>query len=603
MTHAVAPTPTQPSDPDRWNGRLQALRRELARDGVDGFLVPRGDEYLGEYVPPSGERLAWISGFTGSAGLAIVTATQAVLFTDGRYTTQAAAQLDAGLWQIRHLIEEPPQDWLAEHAAGLRIGFDPWLHPQSVIDRLGAGATLVPLVANPLDAAWKDRPAPPLAAAVPQPAEFAGRDSAGKRADAAAVLRAAGEAAAVLADPHSIAWLLNIRGGDLEHTPLALGFALLRDDASVELFMAPEKLDEAVRRHLGNAVVAHPPSALAGQLAKLAGKRVRIDPDITPVWFAGSLVEAGARVQAGEDPCRLPRACKNPVEQAGARAAHRRDALALARFLAWFDAQAVGQTEMRAAEALLAFRRALPLFRAESFPAISGAGENGAIIHYRATEATDRAIGADEAYLIDSGGQFTDGTTDVTRTLWTGPGPAPSALRQRYTRVLQGHISLAVLRFPHGIAGAHIDAVARAPLWQAGLDYDHGTGHGIGSFLSVHEGPVSISRAAKPIAIQPGMILSDEPGYYLPGAYGIRIENLLLVQEAATQPDQRKKFLEFETLTLAPYDRRLIALSLLSPAERGWIDAYHARVLAEVGPGLEPEVAAWLRAACAPLEG
>ncbi|ONG56252.1 X-Pro aminopeptidase [Pseudoroseomonas deserti] len=599
VTHAVAPTETQPLD----GRRLQALRRELLRAGVDGFLVPRGDEYLGEYVPPSGERLAWISGFSGSAGLAIVTASQAVLFTDGRYTTQAQAQLDAKFWQIRHLTEEPPQDWLAEHAAGLRIGFDPWLHPQSAIDKLGTGATLVPLVANPLDAAWTDRPAPPLAAAVPQPAEFAGRDSAEKRAEAAASLRAAGESAAVLADPHSVAWLLNIRGGDLEHTPLALGCALLRDDASVELFMAPEKLDETVRRHLGNAVATHPPAALAGRLEKLAGKRVRIDPEITPVWFAATLTEAGARVQTGEDPCRLPRACKNPVEQEGSRNAHRRDALGLARFLAWFDAEAVGKTEMQAAEVLLGFRRALPLFRAESFPAISGAGENGAIIHYRATEATDRRIKANECFLIDSGGQFTDGTTDVTRTLWTGPGPAPEALRQRYTRVLQGHISLAVLRFPHGIAGNHIDAVARAPLWQAGLDYDHGTGHGIGSFLSVHEGPVSISRAAKPIAIQPGMILSDEPGYYLPGAYGIRIENLLLVQEAAPQPDQKKRFLAFETLTLAPYDRRLIDRSLLSPAEIRWIDAYHARVLAEVGPGLEPEPAAWLRAACAPLQG
>ncbi|EFH12817.1 aminopeptidase P family protein [Teichococcus cervicalis] len=580
--------------------RLAALRAELAKAGVDGFLIPRGDEYLGEYVPPSGERLAWISGFTGSAGLAIVLAGRAVLFTDGRYTTQATAQTDPALWELRHLIEQPPQDWLAEHAAGLRIGYDPWLHPQSAIERLGAGTTLVPLAANPLDAVWADRPAPPAAPAVPHPAEYAGRDSAEKRGEAAAALRAAGEKAAVLADPHSLAWLLNLRGGDLEHTPLPLGFALLRDDASVDLFMDPAKLSEATRAHLGNKVATHPPQALRGVLEGLAGQAVRLDPDITPAWFSATLTAAGATVRSGEDPCRLPRARKNPVEQQGARAAHRRDALALARFLAWF-AQAAPretETEMSAAAKLLGFRRELPLFRAESFPAISGAGENGAVIHYRATEATNRPIRPDECYLIDSGGQFLDGTTDITRTLWTGPGAAPAELRDRYTRVLQGHIALARLRFPQGVAGAHIDAIARAALWQAGLDYDHGTGHGIGSFLSVHEGPVSISRAAKPVPLREGMILSDEPGFYLPGHYGIRIENLLLVRffQGLAKP-----FLEFETLTLVPYDRRLIDLGLLTPAERNWVDAYHARVLAEIATDLEPETRAWLEGACRPL--
>ncbi|MBI0433939.1 aminopeptidase P family protein [Roseomonas sp. KE0001] len=584
--------------------RLAALRAELARLGVDGFLIPRGDEYLGEYVPPSGERLAWISGFTGSAGLAVVLPDRALLFTDGRYTTQARAQTDPSCWTLLHITEQPPHEYLSSHAPDARLGYDPWLHPQAAVERLAAaGLTLVPLAVNPLDAIWRDRPAPPRAPAVPQPAEYAGQDAASKRAAAAERLREAGEDAVVLTDPHSVAWLLNIRGGDLEHTPLALGFALLRADGSVDLFMEPAKLGEPVRAHLGNAVTCLPPAALPATLAGMAGQVVRIDPDITPAWFAASLRDAGATLRTGEDPVRLPRARKNPVEQRGSRAAHHRDALALARFLHWFSVSAPqgGETEMSAAARLLAFRRDLPLFRAESFPAISGAGENGAIVHYRATEATNRPIHANEAYLIDSGGQFTDGTTDVTRTLWTGPGTPPADLVERYTRVLKGHIALAGLRFPQGVGGAHIDAVARAPLWAAGLDFDHGTGHGIGSFLSVHEGPVSISRAAKPVPIEAGMILSDEPGFYLPGAYGIRIENLLLVRPAPERPGQVKPFLEFETLTLAPYERRLIDPALLTPGERAWVDAYHARVLAELGGELEAPVAEWLSWACATL--
>jgi Xaa-Pro aminopeptidase len=495
-------------------------------------------------------------------------------------------------------------DWLKEHAAGRRIGYDPWLHPEAALKRLEpAGITLVPLPANPLDVVWPDRPAPPMAAAVPHPLDHAGVAAEDKRAAAAKALREAGEDAAVLADSHSLAWLFNIRGGDLAHTPLALGFGLLRADASAELFMDPGKVPPETRAHLGNQVTVRPRDALPAALQALAGKTVRVDPEATPAWFAETLRATGARIAAGDDPVRLPRACKNPVEQEGARAAHRRDAVALARFLAWFAAAAPagGQTEMSAAEQLLAFRREVPLFRAESFPAISGAGEHGAVIHYRATEDSDRPIRAGECYLIDSGGQFLDGTTDVTRTLWTGPGPAPAGLRDRYTRVLQGHVALATLRFPKGVAGPHLDAFARRALWEVGLDYDHGTGHGVGSFLSVHEGPAAFSRAAKPVPLAPGMILSDEPGYYLPGQYGIRIENLLLVREAEARPDQVKPFLDFETLTLAPYDRALVATGLLTPAERAWIDAYQARVLAEVGPHCDPATASWLRAACAPL--
>ncbi len=584
--------------------RLAALRAELARAGVDGFLIPRADEHLGEYVPPSGERLAWLTGFTGSAGLAIVLADRACIFTDGRYSTQMAQQTDPALWERQHITEAPPTAWLGEHARGKRIGYDPWLHPEVMLQRLEeAGVALLPLPANPLDHIWADRPAPPASPALVQPADYAGRTAAEKRAAAAEALRAAGQDAAVLADAHSIAWLLNIRGGDLAHTPLVLGFALLRADASADLFVDPGKIGAEVAAHLGNDVAVQPRTALPQALAALSGCRVRVDAEATPAWFAQALRAAGAEVEAGDDPCRLPRACKNAVEQEGARAAQRRDALAMVRFLAWFAEAAPrgALTEMAAADRLLDFRRALPLFVAESFPAISGAGENGAVIHYRAMPETDRPIRADECYLIDSGGQYRDGTTDVTRTLWTGPGAPPVVLAARYTRVLKGHLALSALRFPQGVAGPHLDAFARRALWEVGLDYDHGTGHGVGSFLSVHEGPAAFSRAAKPVPLAPGMILSNEPGYYLPGQYGIRIENLLLVREAPVQPDQVKPFLEFETLTLVPYARALIDRSLLTPEERAWIDAYHARVLAEIGPGCDAATATWLAAACAPL--
>ena len=582
--------------------RLAALRTRLVEAGVDGFLIPRSDEHLGEYVPPSAERLAWITGFTGSAGLAIVLADRAVLFTDGRYTLQAEQQTDNAAWERRHITEEPPRDWLKQNAAGRRIGYDPWLHGTAGLERLSApGVEMVPLAANPLDAAWTDRPAPPMALALPHTLDHAGQPASEKREAAAALLREAGEAACVLADPHSFAWLLNIRGGDLAHTPLALGFALLRDDASVDLFMAPEKVPAETRAHLGNAVRVRPRAELEEAIAAFAGRRVRVDAEATPAWFMDALKRAGAEPQAGEDPCRLPRACKNEVERAGARAAHLRDATALARFLCWFDAEAHrgGQTEISAGDELLRLRRNVQKFRAESFPAITGAGEHGAIVHYRVTEESNRPIHANEAFLIDSGAQYLDGTTDVTRTLWTGPGTPPATLCERFTRVLKGHISLATLRFPQGVAGPHIEGFARRALWDVGLDYDHGTGHGVGSYLSVHEGPAGLSRAARLVPLREGMILSDEPGFYAPGEYGIRLENLLLVRRSDVAA--AKPFLEFETLTLAPFDRRLIATALLTAAERDWIDGYHRRVAAEVAPLLDAATAAWLHAACAAL--
>jgi len=580
---------------------LVDLRAELVRRGLDGFIIPRADEHLGEYVPPGAERLAWLTGFTGSAGLAVVLPGRAALFVDGRYVLQAAAQTDAALWERRHVTEEPPAAWLAEAAPGGRIGYDPLLMPEDALQRfLDAGVKMVATESNPLDAVWPDRPPPPLEPAVPHPIEFAGRSSAQKREDIAAALRAAKQDAAVLTDPASIAWLLNIRGSDVPYTPFALGFAIVEADASVALFMDGRKLPDATRAWLGNGVAVQGREALPAALAGFAGRRVRVDPANSPVWFAQALRAGGAQVVAGMDPTLLPKACKNPTEQQGARTAHQRDAVALARFLHWLEGAAGRETELSAAAQLLAFREALPGLRGESFSAISGAGEHGAIMHYRVSPETDRPIQPDELYLIDSGAQFAEGTTDATRTVWTGPGTPPDELRDRFTRVLKGHIAIATLRFPQGVCGAHIDSFARQALWQVGLDFDHGTGHGVGSYLSVHEGPVSLSRLAKPVPLAPGMLLSNEPGFYAPGRFGIRLENLVLVQPAelagATRP-----FLAFETITLAPFDRRMIDVSLLTAAELAWLNAYHARVLAEVGPGLDPTVRDWLTIACASL--
>ncbi len=583
--------------------RLANLRATFASAGIDGYLVPRADEHLGEYVPPSAERLAWLSGFTGSAGLAVVLGERAALFTDGRYTLQAEAETDPALWERHHIQEEPPETWLARTASEARIGYDPMLISEAALRKFKkAGLVMVPLAANPIDALWNDRPPPPLSPSLPHPLSFAGEDSAAKRARLAAALEAAGEDAAILSDPASVNWLLNLRGRDLEFTPVALGFAILSADASVELFMAEQKLSPETRAWLGPEVRIASPAALGAALARFKGRRVRVDPAETPSWFAATLCDAGAEVSEGPDPCLLPKACKNPTEQEGARVAHRRDALAVARFLAWLAraGAAGGETECSAAARLLSFRQALEGFAGESFPAISGAGEHGAIIHYRASFASDRPIRANEVYLIDSGAQFPEGTTDITRTVWTGPAAPPRALAERFTRVLAGNIALATLRFPAGVAGVHIDAIARRALWEAGLDFDHGTGHGVGSFLSVHEGPARISRLAPPIALAPGMILSDEPGFYLPGAYGIRLENLLMVR-AAPDGGGGKTFLAFETLTLAPFARRLILPALLDPAARAWLDAYHARVRETVGPALPAEDRAWLEAETAPL--
>jgi Xaa-Pro aminopeptidase len=470
---------------------------------------------------------------------------------------------------------------------------------EAVLRYGAAGIEMVPLSPNPIDALWDGRPSPPTAPVVPHPLRFAGQASAEKRAQAGLALQAVGQQACVLTDPASVAWLLNLRGGDLPFTPVALAFAIIHADARTDLFVDPAKLSAETRAWLDADVTCHPYDGFATALAGLAGV-VRVDPVGSPAAIGQIVRAGGGKPVDGTDPCLLPKACKNATEQSGTRAAHRRDGVAVCRFLRWLET-AAGETEWSAAARLVAFREDVAGFRGESFPAISGAGEHGAVIHYRVTPDSDRAIRPDEVYLIDSGGQFEDGTTDITRTVWIGPGTPPPELRARFTSVLRGNIALARTVFPHGVAGAHLDAIARRPLWALGLDYDHGTGHGVGSYLSVHEGPVSVSRAARTVPIEAGMILSNEPGYYQPGAYGIRLETLLLVQPAPF-PAAIKPFLCFEVLTLAPFDRRLIEPALLDPVELAWLDDYHARVAAALSGQAGAEFDCWLAAACRPFD-
>ncbi len=585
--------------------RLGALRARLDEAGLDGFVVPHADAHQNEFLPPDAERLAWLTGFTGSAGTAVVLRERAAIFVDGRYTLQVRDQADGDLYEFRHLIEEPVAGWLTEHLpAGARLGYDPWLHTKSQAERLAraadrAGAELVPVAENPLDATWTDRPPAPRTPVVPHEGRFAGRDSADKRTEIAEIIKGGGADATVLTQPDSIAWLLNIRGADVDHTPLPLSFAILHADASVDWFVAAEKLMDELAPHLGDRVRVHVPEAFADALEGLVGRRVRVSADTAAAWVFDRL--ADAEVLRGDDPVTRPKAIKNTTELEGTRVAHLRDALALARFLHWLDCTAPGGgvDEMSAAAKLEDFRRTGEHFRDTSFDTISGAGPNGAIVHYRVTPGTKRALGDGELYLVDSGAQYLDGTTDVTRTI--AIGTPTDEMRDRFTRVLKGHIALAALRFPAGTTGAQIDAFARAALWQAGIDYDHGTGHGVGSYLGVHEGPQRISKAGGSVALAPGMIVSNEPGYYRAGEYGIRIENLVAVSPAEDIVGGERPMLGFETLTLAPIDRRLIDTVLLDRAEREWLDAYHARVASEVGPLLDGDVRDWLMAATAPL--
>jgi Xaa-Pro aminopeptidase len=587
--------------------RLERLRKGLAARGLDGLIVPRADEHQGEYVPPRGQRLTWLTGFTGSAGLAIVLRDRAALFVDGRYTLQAATQVDAGLFQIHHLIDEPPAQWIAAAlAADAVLAYDPWLHTPHEVERFRAaaeraGAALRAVSENPLDRVWEGQPAAPIAPVVPHLECFAGESAQSKRARLGHALREEGIAAVVLTMPESIAWLLNIRGGDVPHTPLPLSFAILRQDGAVTLFIDRRKLVPGLDRHLGNQVTVAPPEALGPALDDLAaeGVRVQVDPATAAAWVFDRLEAAKAKIHRAADPCLLPKACKNLAEVDGTRAAHRRDGAALTRFLAWLahEAPGGGLSEIAASDRLEAFRRENENFRDLSFPTISGAGSNGAIVHYRAMPETEKHLEPGTLYLLDSGAQYLDGTTDVTRTI--AIGKPTQEMRDRFTRVLKGHIGLARARFPKGTTGTQLDGFARRALWQEGLDYDHGTGHGVGSYLGVHEGPQRISKAINGQALLPGMIVSNEPGYYKTGAYGIRIENLVLVEPSEDAAE--RAMLGFETLTLAPIDRNLIDPSLLEDEEIAWLDAYHQRVRESLTPIVDRDTACWLAEVTQPL--
>lgn len=602
-----------PGDPQAGAGRLADLRRELARLDLTGFVVPHADEHQSEYLPPCAERLAWLTGFTGSAGMAIVLAQRAALFVDGRYTLQAAAQIDAGSFEIVDLIGTPPARWLTETLLpGDRIGYDPWLLTVGQVRRFSdacekSGATLVALSDNPIDRLWSDQPGPPIGSVSLHPIEYAGVDASDKIAIVQKALAEKKADATVLTQADSIAWLLNIRGSDIAHNPVALAFAVVPCDGRPSLFIDGRKLSNEVRSHLVESVDIGEPSELDAALSALGSKgaALLLDPATTADAIAGRLKDAGATIVEGGDPVLLPKARKNATELGGTRRAHIRDGAAMVRFLAWLDRTAPeGALDEIAAVSMLEELRAETARKDGSelvdisFDTIAGAGPNGAIVHYRVTGKTSRRLEPGSLFLVDSGAQYRDGTTDITRTVAIGT-PAPE-MRERYTRVLKGHIAVATARFPAGTAGAQIDALARDALWRAGLDFDHGTGHGVGSFLSVHEGPARIAKTAT-TALEPGMILSNEPGYYKAGAYGIRIENLIVVEAASPIPGGEREMLGFETISLCPFDSRLIEASLLTDEEVAWIDTYHARLSPALSHLLDSAERDWLATATQPL--
>lgn len=591
--------------------RLAALRGELAQRALSGFVVPLTDEHMSEYVGAYAQRLAWLTGFQGSAGTAVVLSEQAAIFVDGRYTLQVREQVSADHWAYVGVPQTSVADWLRAHAPqGARIGYDPWLHTAGWVREAQAalaarGAELVAVPSNPIDAIWADQPAPSPAPLAPYDTALAGRSAAEKRAEIAEWLSTRGADALVLTALDSIAWLFNLRGADVAHTPVALAYALLRADGTATLYVAPEKLTEAVRDHLGNSVTLAPRADFAAALGTLGGARVAVDPERAVAAIFDALTAAGATILAERDPVVLAKACKNAAEIAGHRAASARDGAAVARFLRWVEqnAPAGTLTELACAERLHAFRAASGLLLDSAFDTISATGAHGAIPHYRVDAASNARLEPGQLYLVDSGGQYADGTTDITRVI---PVTEPRAdHRDRFTRVLKGHIALATAIFPPGTNGGQLDAFARRPLWELGLDYAHGTGHGVGAYLAVHEGPQRIAPPNYPGGgpaepLRQGMIISNEPGYYQAGDFGIRIENLVLVVPVATGA---APMLGFETLTFCPIERRLIDVTLLSAAERAWVDRYHARVAEVLAPQLEGEERAWLLAKCAPLEG
>ena len=591
--------------------RLAALREQLKADLLDGFVVPLTDEHMSEYVGSYAQRLEWLTGFKGSAGSAVVLPEEAAIFTDGRYTIQVRQQVSADEWSYQSVPETSVAKWLQENAPnGARIGYDPWLHTsewvrQATASLAARGAELVAVKRNPIDAVWADRPQPSKARLTVQPDEYAGKGSPEKRHDMADWLVKEGADAAVLAALDSIAWTFNVRGADVTHTPVALAFALVNADGTADLFVEGEKIGDDVRAHLGNGVRVHERHEFEPFLKSMGGKAVAVDPERSVAAITQALEAGGARILSRRDPAVLPKAIKNPTEVAGHKAAQARDGAAVSRFLKWVEEEGPrGEIDEMIAQAkLLGFREALGGLKDLSFDTISAFGPNGALPHYKGTAESNLKFTTGTLYLVDSGGQYQDGTTDITRTVPIGEPTAE--MIDRNTRVLQGHIAIATAIFPKGTRGSQLDSFARRPLWEAGCDFAHGTGHGVGAFLAVHEGPqriapVGSSQSGGDEPLQAGMILSNEPGYYKPGEYGIRIENLVLVVEKPV-PGGDKETLGFETLTYVPIDKRLIDAKMLSDREREWLNDYHARVLALIGPQLDGEDKAWLERQCAPL--
>jgi Xaa-Pro aminopeptidase len=587
--------------------RLSALRDELARRKLTGLVVPRADQQQNEYVSPSEERLAWLTGFTGSAGLAVVLAQEAAIFVDGRYTLQARKQVDGKAWTVESLVEPPPESWISKHLkAGDRLGFDPWLHTSAAAERLAAacakaGAEFVAVDSNPVDTVWTERPPPPIAPVSVHGPRYAGEAEAEKLGRIREEIGKLGADALVLSDSHAVAWTFNIRGADVAHTPLPLSYALVPREGRPTVFIDHRKLTNSTRDHLEQSADVCEPAEMAPRLTELAktGAPIALDSATAADALSRLISGAGGKTLRGSDPITLLKAVKNATEIEGTRSAHRRDAVALARFLAWVDREAPkgALTEIDTVEALETFRRDTGALKDVSFPTIAGTGPNGAIVHYRVTRKSNRRIAPGDLLLIDSGAQYEDGTTDVTRTIAVGEPTAE--MRDRFTRVLRGHIAIARAVFPDGTSGAQLDTLARQYLWQAGVDFEHGTGHGVGSYLSVHEGPARISKLGT-TPLKRGMILSNEPGYYKTDGFGIRIENLELVV-AADVTGAEKPMNAFETLTFAPIDRRLIDAKMLAAAERDWLNAYHARVRDVVHAQLHENDRLWLDVATAPV--
>ncbi|MDP1702162.1 MAG: aminopeptidase P family protein [Aestuariivirga sp.] len=584
--------------------RVTELRQLFRKQRLSGLIIPRQDEFQGEYVAAYAERLRWLTGFAGSWGMAILTLNKGAIFVDGRYTIQVRQQVDTKLFTPHHLVDEPPANWITENLKkGDVLGYDPWLLTADQAERFAAacakaGAKLQPLASNPIDAIWKDQPKRPTAPLSVQPLQFAGQSVADKLAMISKLLAKAGANATVLTQPDSVAWVFNIRGHDVPYTPVVLAYAILRKKGKAELFIDRAKLPEDVQAHLRKSVTIKKPAEFEASLKTLGKSAVQIDGNWAPAKI--KLALAKAKIINATDLCVLPKARKNKTEQEGARAAHRRDGVAMSRFLCWLEAAAPqgGLTEWSVAEKLEQFRRDTGMLLELSFDSIAGAGPNAAIPHYHVNPDDCLPLNIDEIFLIDSGGQYQDGTTDITRTVIVGE--PTQEMRDRFTRVLKGMIDVSRIRFPKGTCGSQIDVLARQSLWAAGLDYDHGTGHGVGSYLSVHEGPARINKSDR-IPLEPGMILSNEPGFYKQNEFGIRIENLLLIHEAKAIEGGERPMLGFETLTLCPIERRLIDTKLLTRDELHWLDTYHARVLKEVGDHLSGDELTWLRKACAPF--